>query len=96
MPRETTTTVSTHHRTLTDGDDDPGVRLVRTIAELRDADVAELPMLYSRIDEMVEQLFGSPPQTEAQIELTFSYAGYRITVYQDGHAVIRRLEGVSE
>lgn len=86
MGDDTTTDLSTHHRDLTDGNSSPEVCLIEALVELTGTDETELPQLYSSVDQSVGHLLRSPPPTRAQAELTFTYAGYRITVYQDGHA----------
>ena len=90
MTKDPSTTSQTYHRNLKEGDTDPEVALVHTLAELKGIDESELTQLYSCINSMVEDLFRSPPPAEATAELVFSYEGYRITVYQDGHAVFQR------
>ncbi len=58
--------------------------------------MTDLPPLYDRIDHMVKQLFTSPPPPDAQVELEFSYFGYRIRLDQGGNASVRKLAGESE
>jgi hypothetical protein len=58
--------------------------LLEIIAELENTSIEELPSLYTQVDHFVETLFENPPSPESQTEITFSYAGYRITVTQDG------------
>lgn len=93
MTKNPPTAPQTYHRDLTDGDADPEVALVHALAEIEGVDESELTQLFSSINDMVDRLFHSPPPAETMAELTFSYGGYRITVYQDGHAVFRRLDG---
>ena len=77
-----------HHQDLFDADDsDPCRRLVETVAELKNADPKELRPLYTWVDGLVTDLYSSPPPADAQAVVEFSYEGYRITLYQDGHAV---------
>jgi hypothetical protein len=81
-------TVNVHHRDLfTDPDQSPGDELVSIVAELKGVAPNELDSLYSWVDSLVEDLYSSPPPTSAQALVEFSYEGYRITLYQDGHAV---------
>jgi len=58
--------------------------LLEILAELEGVDMDELPSLYTEVDHFVEALFEDPPSSSAQMEIRFSYAGYRITVTQDG------------
>ncbi|WP_340100335.1 HalOD1 output domain-containing protein [Salinibaculum salinum] len=58
--------------------------LLERIAELGGTDIEELPSLYMEVDHFVESLFEVPPSPAAQMEIRFSYAGYRITIAQSG------------
>ena len=58
--------------------------LLEIIAELEGKEIEDLPSLYTQVDHFVETLFKDPPSPESQMEITFSYAGYRITVTQGG------------
>ncbi|ADB63718.1 hypothetical protein Htur_4989 (plasmid) [Haloterrigena turkmenica DSM 5511] len=49
-------------------------------------DSAELPPIYDCVDGMLNELFSNPPAPEAQMEVTFSYHQYRVTVEQNGNA----------
>jgi hypothetical protein len=54
------------------------------VAAIEDKPVDELPLLYDEIDHLVEQMFQTPPSIDAQVEISFSYSGYRITIDRDG------------
>lgn len=85
-PSQTETNV--HHRRLFESsDDDPANELVDVVAELKGADQSDLDPLYEWADSLVGDLYDSPPPASAQSIVEFSYEGYRITLYQDGHAV---------
>lgn len=58
------------------------------IAELEDADIDELPSLYHEVEHLVETLFRTPPSKESQLEVSFSYAGYRATINQRGDVAL--------
>jgi hypothetical protein len=62
--------------------------LAEIIAELNGKQMDELPPLYTQIDHMVEQLFKNPPAPEAQVELSFSYCGFRVKLTQRGQLTI--------
>ncbi len=81
-----------HELNVVEGDTSPKLSLLRAIADLEGADETDLPSLYPCIDEMIEKLFADPPSSEAQAELEFSYTDYRITLFQDGLAVLQRRE----
>jgi len=63
-----------------------------TIASAEDVDVTNLPPMYTRIEHLLGELFGEPPVDEAQIEASFSYYGYRVTVNQGGIVTPRKLD----
>ena len=66
---------------------EPSEELVNAVAELKGVGQNELDPLYSWIDGLVQDLYSSPPPASAQAEIRFNYEGFRITLYQDGHAV---------
>lgn len=74
------------HRTLNTDSGDPAVAVAETVAELRGSEPDELPATYNCIDGMLDELYADPPSAEAQMEVSFTYAGYRVTVEQDGTA----------
>jgi hypothetical protein len=59
--------------------------LLAGIAEVEGVEMDELPSLYAAVDHLVEGLYEEPPASAAQVELSFSYAGYRVNVDQNGH-----------
>jgi len=48
--------------------------------------------MWACTDGVLDHLFSNPPSAEAQMEVTFSYEGYRITIEQDGTAEFVRVE----
>jgi uncharacterized membrane protein len=60
------------------------VDFLNIVAELEGVPVSELPSLYDEVDHAVENLFKTPPSSNAQMEICFSYAGYRVTIDQQG------------
>lgn len=80
------------HRQLDSDVDSPAVAVVETVAELEGKDVNEVSTAYECIDGTLEGLFSTPPAPEAQIEVMFSYEGYRITVEQNGTAEFVQVE----
>ncbi|ELY97441.1 HalOD1 output domain-containing protein [Natrialba asiatica] len=74
------------HRDLDPDGDNPSVQVVEEIMDFEGADATELPTIYDCIDGMLNELFSNPPSPEAQMEVKFSYHGYRITVKQNGNA----------
>ena len=72
-------------------ENEPTYVIVETIADLEGIDSDELPSLYDTIDHVIDHVFSSPPTPEAQVQVTFTYAGYRITLNQDGSATFLRV-----
>lgn len=62
--------------------------LLEIIAEEESVEMDKLPSLYDQVGHFVEQLFDEPPSDEAQMEIQFSYAGYRVKVSQEGHVTL--------
>ena len=89
---QTDDSTDVYERDLTEGDSSPKMALLRAIADIEGIDETELPALYSCIDEMIEHFYSNPPSAEAQARLEFSFHGYRITLFQDGLAVIQPVE----
>lgn len=73
-----------------DPEDGPSHELVSEIAELKDVDATELDPLYTWADDLISHLYSKPPSPRAQAVVEFNYEGFRITLYQDGHAVLMR------
>ncbi|ELZ11109.1 hypothetical protein C479_07368 [Halovivax asiaticus JCM 14624] len=71
---------------------DPNVAVVSALAEIEDVPVEELTPLYGCIDHILEHLYSNPPADEADVQITFTYNGYRITVEQDGNARFEPVE----
>lgn len=74
------------HRTLSTDCEEPAVAVAEAVADLEDSEPDELPTTYDCIDGMLDELYADPPSPEAQMQVSFTYAGYRITVEQDGNA----------
>ena len=72
------------HRALDTELDRPGVTIAEIVAALDETEPDELTPIWGCIDDMLDHVFSDPPAPEAQVELTFSYEGYRITVEQNG------------
>ena len=80
------------HEELDTDVDSPAVAVVEKVAEIEGEDVDELSTAYECVDGTLEGLFSTPPAPEAQIEVTFTYEGYRITVEQNGGAKFVQVE----
>jgi hypothetical protein len=74
------------HRTLETDQQEPAAQIATHVADLSGRAPENLTTAYEQIDHVLEHIFSNPPQPEAQVQITFSYEGYRITVEQDGSA----------
>lgn len=77
------------HRQLDADGEEPTAQVVAGVSELEGtAGTAgtDLPPLLTCGDGMLDHRFSTPPDPSAQLLVEFSYAGYRITVEQDGTA----------
>lgn len=78
-------------RTIAPDPETPYFALLEIVAEIEGCEVEALPPLYERTDHLLEKLFDDPPSQKAQVELSFSYHGYRITMDQLGNVTLRKL-----
>lgn len=58
--------------------------LLAIVADMECVAIDELPSFYNEAGHFVEELFETPPSEAAQMEITFSYAGYRVTLNRKG------------
>lgn len=72
------------HRELDTETDSPAAEVATRVAELKGTETDELAPAWKCIDGVLEEIFSNPPASEAQMEVAFSYEGYRITVKQNG------------
>lgn len=79
-------------RTVDTDDGEPSYHVLESIATVEGVDVTELPPVYERIGHILDGVFDDPPIDEAQVEVTFSYHGYRVTVNQNGTVTLRKLD----
>lgn len=80
------------HRELDTNTADPRLEVVSIIAELEQQDPEALTSIWECIDDVLTEIFSNPPASKAQMEITFSYEGYRITVEQNGRASFVKLD----
>lgn len=69
---------------------------LQIVAELDGADVEHLPSLWHDLDGMVSRLFETPPAPESEVELTFLYDGYRVTIDRSGRVTLKRAPASTE
>lgn len=80
------------HRELETGSENAAVQVAEIVAELDDKQPQELATTYECLDHVIDNIFSNPPSPEADLQVTFSYEGYRVTVEQDGMARFAELE----
>lgn len=70
--------------------DNPSTAIAGIVADLEGKNPEEVTPIWDCIDGTLDHLFSNPPAPEAEIAISFTYGGYRITVHQDGTARFRR------
>ena len=74
------------HRQFDTDADNPSTAVAETVAELKGVESTELGTVYDHLDHVLDHLFSNPPVAAAQVQIEFTYEGYRITMDQDGSA----------
>jgi hypothetical protein len=67
-------------------------QVLETVAGAEGVEITDLPSIYRRIGNVVDDLFSEPPVSEAQVAVTFTFHGYRITAEQRGTITLRRID----
>lgn len=80
------------HREFDTEAEEPGVQIAETVADIEETDTTELATIHECIDGVLINIFSTPPSPDAQMEVTFSYEGYRVTIEQDGTATFVKTE----
>ncbi|PSP78134.1 hypothetical protein BRC81_08820 [Halobacteriales archaeon QS_1_68_20] len=80
------------HRELNTEAGNPGVQVAQAVADIDGRDATELTTIYDCVDGVLDHVFSNPPSADAQLEVTFSYEGYRITVEQGGTTTFVKVE----
>ena len=78
-----------HHIEVEIGPDEPELPFADVVAELNGVRPDDLSPSSSKLDDLVRGVLLSPPPAQNQAEISFTYEGFRVTVYHDGHAVLR-------
>lgn len=81
-----------HTREIEPDPENANYEVLRVIADVEGVDVSELPPMWERINDAVTELFTDPPSPAAQMEMAFSYHGYRVTMDQSGAVSLKRLD----
>ena len=80
------------HRELYTDVEEPTVQVAEVVADIEDEEHTELTTTYEHLDHILTYVFTNPPVPDAQVQITFTYEGYRITVEQDGSAQFVKVE----
>lgn len=81
------------HRALDVDGAEPAMQIAEHVAALSDRDVESLASTWETFGHVVDDLFEDPPAPSAQVQVTFTYEGYRITVDQEGYATFVAVDG---
>ena len=71
-------------RSITPDSESAEYDLLEIVAETENCEINDLPSLYNEVEHVVETMYRTPPSSAAQMVVSFSYAGYRITLHRDG------------
>jgi hypothetical protein len=74
------------HRDLEVDGPEPATQIAEHVSALSGRDVESLESTWDTFGHVVDDIFEDPPAAHAQVQVTFTYEGYRITIEQDGHA----------
>jgi hypothetical protein len=80
------------HEQLDTSRPEPVCQIATAVADLEGTSPDELTPAYEQIDHVLDHIFSNPPVPEAQVQITFTYENYRITVEQDGQAQFVRVD----
>lgn len=80
------------HRELDTDAENPGVEVAQAVADIEGKESTDLANMYECVDGVLDDIFSNPPSPDAQMQATFSYEEYRITVEQNGDAEFVKTE----
>lgn len=80
---------SVHHVQVDVDPEEPELPFADVVAELKGTHTDDLNPIGSELDDLVRDVLLSPPPERNQAEISFTYEGFRVTLYHDGHAVLR-------
>ena len=73
--------------------ENPAVEVATAVADIEGTEATQLANMYDCVDGILNELFSTPPSSDAQMEIEFTYSEYRITVGQDGVAEFVKTKG---
>lgn len=77
---------TTHRIIDAPADAAPAVEIVKTITDLEETDPTSLAPVWECIDDALTPVCSNSLPSDTDLEVTFNYEGYRITVEQNGTA----------
>lgn len=80
------------HRDLDDDVENPAIKVAEAVAEIEGKDATDLSTMYECVDGVLDNIFSNPPAPEAQMQITFTYETYRITIDQAGTVKFVKIE----
>ena len=80
------------HRNVDTSRKDLGVEIAEIIADLEETNPECLTPIWDCIGNVLEPLSSMPASPDAQLLISFSYEGYRISVDQDGEVLLVPVE----
>ncbi|MFU8868096.1 HalOD1 output domain-containing protein [Natronococcus sp.] len=75
-------------RTLDTNRETPATEVVELVADLENREPTDLAPIYYTVNELLADLFSSPPRATADAAIEFTYEGYQFRVRQDGTTTV--------
>ncbi len=80
------------HRDLDTSIEPPSAAVAHEVARIEESELDSVTPAWNELGDLLQHLFDTPPRPGVQAEVRFTYAGYRITVEQDGSAKFVKVE----
>lgn len=80
------------HREIDTDTEEPGVQVAEAVADIEGKESTDLTTTYECVDGVLDNIFSNPPSPDAQMQVTFSYENYRVTIEQNGGAKFVKTE----
>ena len=79
------------HRTISIDPKEGEYEFLELIAENEGCDVTDLPPMHPRINDIIAEVFSDPPSPDSQLQVQFSYHGYRVDLDQAGNISLMKI-----
>jgi hypothetical protein len=76
-------------RTLDTDAEEPTTEIIKALADIEGKDETQLGALWNCTDGVLENLFSDPPSPDAEMQVSFTFEGYRISVHQNGQVLFQ-------